>query len=48
MLETVLVVYMTLYLKPPTNAQDAARGSTAAVSLRTSSWLIHSVIFSSI
>ena len=38
----VLIVYVTLCLKPPTNAQYAACGSIAAILIKTSSWLIHS------
>ena len=33
MLGTVLIVYVTLCLRPPTNAQFAACGSTAAILL---------------
>ena len=43
---TVRILYVTLRLKPPTNAQYAACGSYAAILLRTSSLLIHSITFS--
>ena len=45
MLGRILIVYVTLCLKPLTNAKYAACGSIAAILLRTSICLFHRITF---